>query len=154
MSRFFDLSFEQLPSGEIRLRQDSLDDASVIDLHPWQLRAVAEHFGLVPPSPLADELTKKLAEQICRVYLSMFDDYRHLSHIMEEEFARLDGFIDALPDAVFPRHLWDEREERERVATEARALRQAQAPKCLADNDDEPAPAENKAHGEQLGLEV
>jgi len=151
MSRFFDLSFEQLPSGEIRLRQDSLDDASVIDLHPWQLRAVAEHFGLVHPAPPADTLTKKLAEQLCRVYLAMCDDYRHLSHILEEEYARLDVFIDLMPEDVFPGHLWDEREEYERAAAEARANRQAKGHDVAAPAKGDGAEA---AHGEQLGLPV
>jgi len=111
MGKFFDLSFEQLPDGAIRLKQaDGIDEASVIDLHPWQLRAVAEHFCLVHPAPPADELAKKLAEQLCRTFLALCDNYQYLSPSLETEYARLDAYVDLLPESIFPYHLWDERE--------------------------------------------
>lgn len=111
MNQFFDLSFEQLPDGAIRLKQaDGIDEASVIDLHPWQLRAVAEHFGLVHQAPPADELTKKLAEQLCRTLLAMCECYPHLPPSLEAEYSRLDAYVDLLPESIFPYHLWNERE--------------------------------------------
>lgn len=157
MPKFYDLDFEQLPDGDIRLTQNSgIDEAEVIFLHPMQLRAVAEHFGLVHPAPPADELTKKLAEQICRVYLAMLDDYRHLSHILEDECSRLDVFIGLMPDEIFPGHLWDEREERERAAAEANANRQTKRPDVASQEAvDMPVQvARNAEHAEQLGLLV
>ena len=157
MPKFYDLDFEQLPDGDIRLTQNSgIDEAEVIFLHPMQLRAVAEHFGLVHPAPPADELTKKLAEQVCRTFLAMCDDYQHLSYVMEREYERLDVFIGLMPDEIFPGHLWDEREERERAAAEANASRQATRPGVASQEAvDMPAQvARNAEHAEQLGLPV
>lgn len=112
MGKFFDLSFEQLPDGVIRLEQDpGFDETSVIDLHPWQLRAVAEHFGLAHNAPPADELTKLYAEQLCRVFLVLADDFRDMTPKMEAEWNRLDAFVDQMPSSLFPSHLWDEREQ-------------------------------------------
>ena len=125
-NKFFDLQFSQLESGTIRLKQEAYGD-DVVDLHPVQFRYVAEHFGLVAPSYPADELSKQLAEQLCRVFLDMSDDYRHLSHTLEDTYSRLDGFIDAMPVAIFPHHLWDEREERSN-AEEQKARARASDP--------------------------
>ena len=113
-NRFYDLTYSKQPDGSIRLVQSDCGDDYIIDMHPAQLRHVAEHFGLVPPAPPADDLTKRLAEQLGRVFLDMSDDYRHLTQTLEFAFARIDGFLETLPDDVFPFHLWDERDERER----------------------------------------
>ena len=116
-TRWHDLIVERLEDGGIHLEQQYLEP-SVIHLHPQQLRHVAEQFGLVAPNYPDDELSKRLAEQLCKVYLEMADDHRHLSHTLEYSFERLGGFIDGIPDAIFPNHLWDEREERERKKKE------------------------------------
>ena len=113
-NRFYDLTYSQEPDGSIRLVQSDCGEESIIDMHPAQLRNIAEHFGLREPRPPADDLTKRLAEQLGRVFLDMSDDYRHLTQTLEFAFARIDGFLETLPDDVFPFHLWDERDERER----------------------------------------
>jgi len=118
-TRWHDLTFDRLKDGGIHLEQQSgCEEPSVIHLHPVQLRHIAETFGLVSPNYSADELSKQLAEQLCLVFLDMCDDYRHLSHMLEATYSRLDGYIAAMPTAIFPYHLWDEREERERKAKE------------------------------------
>lgn len=118
-TRWHDLTFDRLKDGGIHLEQQSgCEEPNVIHLHPVQLRHIAETFGLVAPNHPADELSKQLAEQLCRVFLDMCDDYRHLSHALEDVYLRLDGYISALPDAIFPHHLWEEREKRERKAKE------------------------------------
>lgn len=160
-TRWHDLIVDRLKDGGIHLEQQSgLQEPSVIHLHPQQLRHVAEQFGLVAPNYPDDELSKRLAERICRVFLAMSDDYRHLSHVMEAEFNSLDGFIDALPDAVFPFHLWDEREALERKKESEhnkRATKAQQAPqmpeRSAADGVGNGS-AENDAHGQQMGLAI
>ena len=77
-TRWHDLIVKRLEDGGIHLEQQYLEP-SVIHLHPQQLRHVAEQFGLVAPNYPDDELSKRLAEQLCRVYLEMHDDYRYLS---------------------------------------------------------------------------
>lgn len=51
--QFYDLSFEQLDDGTIRLEQkDYCGESCVIDLHPCQLRHIAEQAGLLSPAPV------------------------------------------------------------------------------------------------------
>lgn len=51
--QFYDLSFGQLDDGTIRLEQkDYCGESYIIDLHPCQLRQVAERAGLLPPAPV------------------------------------------------------------------------------------------------------
>jgi hypothetical protein len=50
--QFYDLSFEQLDDGTIRLEQkDYCGESYIIDLHPAQLRHIAERVGLLLPAP-------------------------------------------------------------------------------------------------------
>ena len=127
-TRWHDLIVSRLKDGGIHLEQHAgLDEPSVIHLHPQQLRHVAEQFGLVAPNYPDDELSRQFAEQLCKVYLEMADDYHHLSHTLELTFERLGGFIDGIPDAIFPQHLWDERAEREHKPEKERRERRAAA---------------------------
>ena len=157
-TRWHDLIIDRLPDGGIHLEQQSgVDEPNVIHLHPAQLRHVAETFDLVAPNYPADELSKQLAEQLCLVFLDMCDDYRHLSHTLEDTYSRLDGFIAAMPTSIFPYHLWDEREERERKAKEQ--LAQASAPKQSSpavgiSGTPKTQPSAIAEGGEQLGLAV
>lgn len=51
--QFYDLSFDQLDDGTIRLEQkDYSGESYVIDLHPCQLRQVAERAGLLSSAPV------------------------------------------------------------------------------------------------------
>ena len=50
--QFYDLSFDQLDDGTIRLGQkDYCGESYLIDLHPSQLRHIAERTGLLSPAP-------------------------------------------------------------------------------------------------------
>ena len=54
--QFHDLSFEQLDDATIRLSQtDYSGDVSLIHLHPFQIRHVAEWAGLLEPKPKPTE---------------------------------------------------------------------------------------------------
>lgn len=60
-NRFFDLTFERLPSGTIRLKQSAFDEDSVIDLHPAQLEHVARALlGSCDPGRL-NEMERRIA---------------------------------------------------------------------------------------------
>lgn len=50
MEKFYDLSVSRQPDGSVRLVQSDCGEDYIIDLHPAQLRHVAETFGLVAPS--------------------------------------------------------------------------------------------------------
>lgn len=51
MMRMFDMDMEQQDDGTIRLTQQcGIDDPSVIDLHPAQVRLIAEQCGIFPAS--------------------------------------------------------------------------------------------------------
>lgn len=54
LERMHDLSIEALPDGGIRLEQSagSLGEPAVIDLHPMQVRLIAERAGLLAPNPV------------------------------------------------------------------------------------------------------
>lgn len=121
----YDIEYCKLDSGAIRLMQDAYGSDDAVDLHPMQLRAIVEHFGLVAPQPPADELTKRLAEQLCAAYLALLDEQRYWSPGLERIWERLDAQIDCLPSELFPHHLWDQHEEAERKAKEEREGRAA-----------------------------
>ncbi|MEY4593019.1 MAG: hypothetical protein RIR18_1914 [Pseudomonadota bacterium] len=110
MTKFHDLDFKKLPDGCIRLTQTGCKDDSVIDIHPVQLRHIAECFGLVSPTPRADEMTKLLAEQLGIIQKELASE-RHRSHWLELTYAKLDGFMVAMPASIFPFHLWDDDEQ-------------------------------------------
>lgn len=122
-NRFFDLTFERLASGSIRLKQSAFDEDSIIDMHPAQLRHVAEALGLVPPSYPADELTKRLAEQLCTILKELADEC-HRSHWLELTYAKLDAWCSALPNDIFPFDLWEETEKASGSGEEVRPVRQ------------------------------
>lgn len=51
--QFYDLSFEQLDDGTIRLEQkDYCGESYTVDMHPCQLRHVAERAGLLTSAPV------------------------------------------------------------------------------------------------------
>lgn len=56
-NRFYDLTFEPLDSGAIRLKQSAFDEDSVIDLHPEQVLFVARRLCGMKP-----ETANKVAE--------------------------------------------------------------------------------------------
>lgn len=112
-TRFHDLQFSREPDGSIRLVQSDCGEEYIIDLHPVQLRHVAETFGLVAPSYPADELTKRLARQLCEIQRELLEEcYR--SPNLELTYAKLDAWCSALPDDIFPFDLWDDGEQPER----------------------------------------
>lgn len=117
--KIYDLSFEVMPDGSIELEQ-GFAEANRISLHACHVRLLFERSGHLLP---ADELSKRLAEQICSVFLAMADDYNHLSHKLEDVFSKLDSVVECLPDAVFPHHLWEQREERQRAQESERQSR-------------------------------
>lgn len=135
MQKFYDLTFSRQPDGSIRLMQSDCGEDYIINLHPAQLRHVAESFGLVAPTYPADELSKRLAEQLCAAYLALTDEQRYWSPRLESLWERLDAQVDCLPDELFPHHLWERRQETEskaKAAKEASAVACQQSP-CRAD---------------------
>ena len=110
MEKFHDLSFSRQPDGSIRLMQSDCGEDYIIDMHPAQLRHVAETFGLVAPSHPADELSKRLAVQLCTI-LRDLEDERHRSHWLELTCTKLDAWCSALPDDIFPHHVWDDEDD-------------------------------------------
>jgi hypothetical protein len=110
MQKIPDLAFSVADDGSIELEQDcGIGEVDRISLHSCHVRHLFERAGLLLPG---DELAKKLAEQLCRTFLAMCDDYRHLSPSLEAEYSRLDAFIDLMPESIFPYHLWSERESK------------------------------------------
>lgn len=106
-TRFHDLQFSRQQDGSIRLVQSDCGEEYIIDLHPVQLGHIAETFGLTAPSYRAGELTKLLAEQLGTIYKELANEC-HRSPWLEQTYAKLDGFMFALPESVFPFHLWDD----------------------------------------------
>lgn len=110
MTKFHDLTFNRQPDGSIRLTQSDCGEDSIIDLHPMQLRHVAETFGLVAPSFPADELSKRLAVQLCTI-LRELEDERRRSPSLDMTYTKLDAWCSALPDDIFPHHVWDDEDD-------------------------------------------
>lgn len=107
-NRFYDLTFNREPDGSIYLEQHcGIDDPVSIFAHPAQLRYICESLGLVSPNYPADELSKRLAEQLCTI-LRDLEDERHRSHRLDMTYTKLDAWCSALPDDIFPHHVWDD----------------------------------------------
>lgn len=108
--QLFDLSFEQLENGTIRLEQkDYCGESYVIDLHPCQLRHIAERTGLLSPAPVPT-WPRGFLRRVERIHLRIADLVDFLASIpsfppnseMDEDEARardlLDSFDDLLTD--------------------------------------------------------
>ena len=100
-----DLEFER--NGDcIILRQNESGGAEAVYLHVSQLRYVAEVAGVVQPSYPDDELTKRLARQLCEVRMEMAELYGCANHKLDILYERLDAYCESLPDGVFPFDLY------------------------------------------------
>ena len=151
-NRFYDLQFSREPDGGIYLEQQcGIDDPVTMFMHPVQLRHIAETFGLVAPSYLADELTKRLAEQLCTI-LRELEDERHRSNWLEMTYTKLDAWCSALPNDIFPHHVWDDEND-------GKPIYGAQKPPTASANTSgkpkaPTAPAIASSEDGQLGLAV
>ena len=149
MPKFYDLTFSRQPDGSIRLTQSDCGEDYIIDLHPAQLRHVAESFALVAPTYPADELSKRLARQLCTIQRELADEC-HRSHWLEMTFAKLDAYCSSLPDEIFPHDLWDDGTSDAQESPPARA-HVASKPTALPQTAIETEPRND---GQQLGLAV
>lgn len=149
MPKFYDLTFSRQPDGGIRLTQSDCGEDYIIDLHPAQLRHVAESFALVAPTYPADELSKRLARQLCTIQRELADEC-HRSHWLEMTFAKLDAYCSSLPDEIFPHDLWDDGTSDAQESPPARA-HVASKPTALPQTAIETEPRND---GQQLGLAV
>lgn len=72
-------------------QQDGYDEANEVMVHPWQLRALCEHFGLVTADPQAAKTIATLQRRMLALrdridalgdYMTNFSDHKHadLSH--------------------------------------------------------------------------
>lgn len=137
-NRFYDLQFSREPDGGIYLEQQcGIDDPVTMFMHPAQLRHMAETFGLVAPNYPADELSKRLAVQLCSI-LRELEDERHRSPGLDRTYAKLDAWCSALPDDIFPHHVWDDEDDckpiygaREQPTSSANTSNRPQASKAL-----------------------
>lgn len=100
----------------IEIEQRDLERTQAIYLAPSQLRAIAEHFGLVPPQYPADELTKRLARQLCEIR-RMLADEAEASPMVEMAFDTLNAYCKSLPDNVFPYEMFEDKSEPKPQAT-------------------------------------
>ncbi|MBL8421036.1 MAG: hypothetical protein JNK92_10405 [Dechloromonas sp.] len=149
MTKFHDLTFNRQPDGSIRLTQSDCGEDSIIDLHPAQLRYMAESFGLVGPRSTGDELSKRLARQLCEIQRGLVSEC-HRSWWLERLFVKLDAYCSSLPDDIFPHDLWrdDAPDAQEAPLTPEHAARKPNPPLQPA------VEAEARSDGQQLGLEV
>ena len=102
MSKFHDLTIERLSDGNIRLiQQDGVDDPSLIDLHPEQIKFIARQLcGMRPDAADAirelerrlSVLTEKLQDLVCAEWLrgEILDRCGYGGEIL----SRLDGLLD------------------------------------------------------------
>lgn len=101
-NQFYDLKFDQLAEGTIRLEQkDDCGESVFIDAHPEQLRFIAHRLGGMSSvtGERVQDLERKLAVITERLKSFVFDDWFRKG-ILEgcrdglEMIARLDGLVD------------------------------------------------------------
>lgn len=98
-----DLAYHIDSSGPwIDLEQSAgCGEVSRITLHRIHLRLLFEEAGhLLPPTP-ADELSRRLARQLCELRMELANEYGRSPGI-NEVVTMLGAYCDALPDSVFP----------------------------------------------------
>lgn len=101
IERIPDLSFQVLPDGSLELEQ-GFAEIYRISLHSCQVRLLFEKTGHLLP---ADELSKRLARQLCEV-LSDLCDQSGLSPTVDRVIDQLIAYKQSLPDSVFPHDLY------------------------------------------------
>ncbi len=106
--QFHDLSFEQLDDGTIRLEQkDYCGESYIIDLHPSQLRHIAERAGLQSPAPVV-AWPRGFLRRVERFHLRLADLVDFLASIrsyppqseMDEDEARARDLLDTFDDLL------------------------------------------------------
>lgn len=94
------LNIEVLPGGLIRLENESMGDSYAVDVHPLQIRHIAEKIGLVREVSAFDadplrkviELQRRLLALKDRIdhlgeYLALHSDHRHADLSYETNYA-------------------------------------------------------------------
>lgn len=104
LERIYDLAFEVMPDGSIELEQ-GFAEVQRISLHACHVRHLLERAGHLLPPPPADELTKRLARQLCELRMELSNEYGRNPGI-NEAITMLGAFCDSLPDSVFPFDLY------------------------------------------------
>lgn len=107
LERIYSLAYEVHLDGSIDLEQDcGAGNVDRVALHPCHVRHLFQEAGhLLPPEP-ADELSKRLARQMCQVRLELGGAYG-LSPGINEAITMLQAFCDSIPDSAFPFDLYE-----------------------------------------------
>ena len=106
IERIPDLSFRALPDGSLELEQ-GFTETHRISLHSCQVRLLFEKTGHLLP---ADELSKRLARQLCEVLRDLCDQ-SGLHPVVDRAITTLAAYRDALPESVFPHELYPDDEQ-------------------------------------------
>lgn len=106
IERIPDLSFRALPDGSLELEQ-GFTETHRISLHSCQARLLFEKTGHLLP---ADELSKRLARQLCEVLRDLCDQ-SGLHPVVDRAITTLAAYRDALPESVFPHELYPDDEQ-------------------------------------------
>jgi hypothetical protein len=106
--QFYDLNFKQLCDGTIRLEQkDYCGEPCIIDLHPCQLRHIAERTGLLSPAPVV-AWPREFLRRVERFHIDLAELVDFLASIpsfppqseMDEDEARARDLLDAFDDLL------------------------------------------------------
>ena len=106
--QFYDLNFEQLDDGTIRLEQkDYCGETYLIDLHPSQVRHIAERVGLLTPAPVV-AWPRGFLRRVKRFHIHLAELVDFLASIpsfppqdeMDEDEARARDLLDSLDDLL------------------------------------------------------
>lgn len=125
-----DLSYFINPDGVwIDLEQNAgFGEVARITLHRIHLRLLLEETGHLLPPPPADELSKRLARQLCEV-LSDLCDQSGLSPTVDRVIDQLIAYKQSLPDSVFPHDLYQNGETADAKHSDAAPPFELQSPK-------------------------
>ena len=106
LEHVYDLAFSVSPAGAIELEQ-GFGKVQRISLHPCHVRLLFERTGLLLP---ADELSKRLARQLCEVLRDLCEQ-SGLHPVVDRAIATLAAYKDGLPESVFPHELYLDSEQ-------------------------------------------
>lgn len=109
LERVYDLAFEVLPDGGIELEQGAME-VNRVSLHACHVRLLLERAGHLLPPPPADELTRRLAWQLCSVLLELCNE-SGLSPTVDRVIDTLIAYKDSIPGDVFPHGLYEKGEK-------------------------------------------
>jgi hypothetical protein len=105
------LTYRINPDGSVDLEQDlGAGNVERVFLHRVHVRLILEETHHLLPPPPADELSKRLARQLCLALRELCSE-TGVSPVVDRVITSLTAWKEGLPDAIFPFDIYQDKED-------------------------------------------